>query len=183
MRHMRRALFGVLLTVAGAASAHAEGLYVGGSLGQSFINADWSTVNATVDGSDFAWKLYGGFTLGRFLAVETGYLDLGTPQTSQGSSSASQDLWGWDACGLAKLNLGPMDLYGRYGFVAWRSTLSAAGSNTGVVTIKDDGTSRVIGVGAAIVLPKLTLRAEYEHFTIEEAGTPDLLTVGATISF
>jgi hypothetical protein len=35
----------------------------------------------------------------------------------------------------------------------------------------------------ALVLPVISLRAEYEHFNIDRAGTPDLLTIGATITF
>ena len=75
--------FAIALGVAlvAAPSAHA-GFYGGGSFGQSSTDLGFSDFNdgsltGGFDDSDTAWRLYGGFKMFKFFAVEAGWADMG----------------------------------------------------------------------------------------------------------
>src|SRR3954469_13887335 len=88
MKHIAAASLVVLCTL--ASQAHAQqpqrGWYAGASAGQSRADVDSNGLvvigatasNVSVEDTDTAYKVYGGYRFGRHLAVEAGYADLGS---------------------------------------------------------------------------------------------------------
>ncbi len=145
-------------TLAQPAVAKDSGFYFGGSIGSATVNID----DIDFDESDFAWKLYGGYTLGSWLGIEGGYVDF--------NSSTS----GFDAFAMAGLPLGPVRIFGKLGGIYWDSDVNG---NTG----SDDGFDAGIGVGLEFSLFSVAMRAEVEYF--DALDDMYLATIGATWTF
>src|SRR5262245_1787402 len=63
----------------------AAGFYVGAGIGRSDYRSGCSspgTVTTGCDTQDTAWKLYGGYTLNKWLAAEVGYVSFGNANYS-----------------------------------------------------------------------------------------------------
>ena len=146
-------LLGLLFS--SAASAKDWGLYFGGSIGSGSVEI--SDIN--FDEDDFAWKAFGGFTLGSWLGVEGGYVDI------------NSDFTGFNAVGIAGLPLGPVRVFGKLGGIYWDSDIGAS----------DDGFDPALGVGVEFSLFSIALRAEIEYF--DALDDVYLATVGATWTF
>ena len=145
-------------TLAQSAAAKDSGFYVGGSIGSGNVNID----DINFDESDFAWKLYGGLTLGSWLGVEGGYVDF------------NSDTGGIDAFAMVGLPLGPVRIFGKLGGIYWDSDLPG---NVG----SDDGFDAALGVGLEFSLFSVAVRAEVEYF--DALDDIYLATIGATWTF
>jgi hypothetical protein len=176
---MRR-LFGMTTTLLAltAGPALAGGPYLGFHAGSVGVDVRVGDSLASLQSTDFAWKGFGGVALGRFLAVETGYVSFGTADDSVGGVALQQKLWGWDTAGLVKLNLGPVDIYGRMGGIYWKADASAGGPS-----VSTDGFDVNYGGGLGVVLGKLEVRGEYVWYDINSAGKPWMASAGLTLSF
>ena len=138
------------------ATAKDSGFYIGGSIGSG--NVEISDID--FDENDFAWKAYGGFTLGSWLGVEGGYVDI------------NSDFTGWNFAGIAGIPLGPIRVFGKLGGIYWDDSVSGS---------DDDGFDGALGVGLEFSLFSLALRAEVEYFSALDDVY--LATVGATFTF
>jgi hypothetical protein len=146
------------LTLAQPAVAKDSGFYFGGSIGSANVSID----DIDFDENDFAWKLYGGFTLGSWLGIEGGYVDF-----NSGTS-------GLDVFAMAGLPLGPVRVFGKLGGIYWDSDVNG---NSG----SDDGFDAGVGVGLEFSLFSVALRAEVEYF--DALDDLYLATIGATWTF
>ncbi len=82
------------------------------------------------------------------------------------------------------LPIGPVDLFAKVGLVSWDTDICARLILTDVVdTDSDSGTDAAYGIGVALRLGKVTIRAEGEQFKIADADNVYMLPVGATFSF
>jgi len=174
-----------LLVISGTAMAD-SGFYLGGSVGNSTLEANIQDPigngDFTFDESDFSWKLYGGFNFDLpviNLAVEGGYRDLGGPSATFAAESYGIDVTAWDAFGVAGFNLGPVNVFGKLGFISWDADLSVAGFDVG----SEDGTDTAYGVGASFNLGSFQLRAEYEMFDVSDVEDLYMLSAGFVYTF
>jgi hypothetical protein len=173
------------LLFAGPAMAD-SGFYLGGSLGQTTLEADF--VDPFDDGSfrfdedDSSWKVYGGFTFDLpviKLGVEGGYRDLGGPSATFEGATYGLDVTAWDAFGVAGFDLGPLSLFGKFGFISWDADLTVSGFDFG----SDDGTDTAYGVGAGINIGSFQIRAEYEVFDVSDVEDLYMMSAGFVYTF
>lgn len=174
-----------VLLLSGPAMAD-SGFYVGGSVGNAGIQVDFVDPigggNLTFDEKDFSWKAFGGYTFDLpviNLGIEAGYRDLGAPSATLLAETFGIDVTSWDAFGVAGFDLGPVNVFGKLGFVSWDANLTVAGFDAG----SDDGTDTAYGVGAALNLGSFQLRAEYEVFDVSDVEDLYMLSAGFAYSF
>jgi hypothetical protein len=174
----RSGLAAALLLVLSSTALAASGPYVGVHGGRSGVDVSLGSGELRLESTDFAWKGFLGVGLGRFLAVETGYVSFGTSQDSVAGTNLEQDLWGWDTAALLKVNIGPIDIYGRVGGVYWKSKVGI-----GNVSLTDDGFGVNYGGGLGVVLGKVEIRGEYVYYEASDIGEPWMASLGLTIGF
>jgi len=164
------------LALLGSAAAHAEGLSLGGSLGQSHYKGDPIGGLNITDPSDTAGKLYGGWSFTPNFGLEAGYANLGRFAGPLGELKA--DGYYLDAVGTLPLGNG-FSALGRVGAFSGKLDSSLAGS--------DRGGSYKVGAGLQYDLDKnLGVRGEWERYRFDAlAGTPnvDLWSVGLNYRF
>jgi len=192
---MRKSLLSlaiILVAAAMPASAIENGFYLGGSIGGSSLEIrdfDEELGDLRFSGSGTAYKLFAGFRFLNFLAVEAGYVDLGDPRDVVGGSGDDAidveiGLKGWDAFAVGLLPIGPVDLFAKFGVVSWNADIRARLIPTDVFdTESESGTDAAYGIGVALRLGKVALRAEGEQFKIADAEDVYMFSVGATFTF
>ncbi len=162
-----------------------SGLYVGLSAGGAAVNAEIGDVSIPgfplgFDEDDTAYKLFGGYMLDlpfMFAAFEAAYVDFGSPEGELLNSSIRLDTTGVSMFGVAGIELGPIDLFGKLGGVIW--DLEASGFQQ---RFSDNGFDFGIGAGISVGLGPLSIRGEYEYFDIAN-GDLSMLSVGAVYLF
>jgi outer membrane immunogenic protein len=169
------------------AAANADsGPYIGGSVGSVTIEAEIPDENLgevfDFDENDFAWKVFGGYNFDLTvvdLAIEGGYVDLGSPSGDFLGSAVEFDVTGWDVFGLVGINLGPVGLFAKAGMITWDADATIDAIDAG----SDDGTDPAYGVGARFTLGTLEIRGEYEYFDIDTAEDVYMLSAGLVFNF
>lgn len=166
------ALCGALGT---AASAHAEGLYIGASAGGSHFKGD-NVGGVETDRSATGTKLFGGYQFTPNFSLEGGYVDLGKFSSSAGQLKAN-GLY-LDAVGKVPIS-GPWSAIGRVGVLSGKLDNSLVGS--------DRGNSAKVGAGLEYAIDKnLALRGEWERYHFDALNTKpdtDLYSIGVKYSF
>jgi OOP family OmpA-OmpF porin len=162
------------------AGSHAGG-YVGAGIGASFIKVeprDLEVQDFNLEGSDFAYKLFGGWRPMPFVALEGGYRDLGKISDKAGDIVVEADMSGWDVEAMGVLPLGTAHVFVKAGYFFWKSEASA-GSNAA----SDDGTDFMWGMGADLSFLLIALRAEWERLEVGDAGHVSMFSAGVTLGF
>jgi len=168
----------VSLAVFAPAESQAGG-YIGGSIGQSYIELDAGTptVPAVFDEEDFGWKAMIGYDFDFAvitLGVEADYVDFGAPSGNVAGSQFEVDVNGFAGFGTAGIDLGPVGVFAKYGVISWDASLSIDGFDAG----SEDGTDPAYGVGAKFGLGSVEVRGEYEIYDIEDSEDIAMLSVG-----
>src|SRR5207248_831814 len=133
------------------ASAQAESLYAGGSVGAPHYPDTVNGISGSTSG--IAGKLFGGYQVTPNFAVEAGAADLGHLDANNGVTHASSAFV--DAVGIAPLN-DKWSLLGRIG-VAQVNVDTSAGD--------DSGSGLKMGLGAQYNLTSsVALRGEWERY-------------------
>ena len=70
----------------GAAVGQADIDYKAADLTSDLASLGWTIENATVDHSDTAWKVFGGWAMNKYFALELGWVDLGRIETRYGAT-------------------------------------------------------------------------------------------------
>jgi hypothetical protein len=190
MRKSLLSLMIILVAAAVPASAVENGFYIGGSIGGSSLDVrdvDDELGDLRFSDGDTAYKLFAGFRFLNFLAVEAGYVDLGDPSDIVGDFDGDPielqiGVQGWDAFALGLLPIGPVDLFVKVGVVSWEADIRAVIDDLRD-TDSDSGSDAAYGVGVALRLDKVALRAEGEVFDIDGAEDVYMFSVGATFTF
>lgn len=159
------ALTAALLSASTLSQAADSGIYAGLGLGK--VNASISKAGSTTPafkGNDVGYKFIVGVRPIDWLAAEVSYLDLGNPD----SGAFSADTNGISGSVLAIKNVMPMlDVFAKGGLVNWRAQIN---SNILGQLDKRNGTNPVYGGGLIVRLLDLSVRAEYEHFNMDQGG-------------
>jgi len=156
------------------AAAADNGIYLGGSIGQTGVQID----EFDYDADATSYKLIAGWRFLDWLAVEGNYIDFGSADDTVSGTRLETDLSGVSLSAVGFLPAGPVDLFARVGAVDWSADLSAEGFGRD----SEDGTDFTYGVGAQFRVWSLSIRAEYEVFDFEDADV-DMLSVGVTWTF
>ena len=160
------------------------GGYIGGSIGQSYIELDAGTpaVPANFDEEDFGWKLMAGYNFDFAvitLGVEVDYVDFGAPSGDVLGSQIEVDANGFAGFGTAGFDLGPVGVFAKLGVISWDASFSVDGFDAG----SDDGTDTAYGVGVKFSLASVEIRGEYEIYNIEDSDDVAMLSVGLVWRF
>jgi hypothetical protein len=151
-----------------------NGIYLGGSIGQTGVQID----EFDYDADATSYKLIAGWRFLDWLAVEGNYIDFGSADDTVSGTRLETDLSGVSLSAVGFLPVGPVDLFARVGAVDWSADLSAEGFGRD----SEDGTDFTYGVGAQFRVWSLGIRAEYEIFDFEDADV-DMLSIGVTWTF
>jgi hypothetical protein len=181
MKLVVSAVAGALLFAATPVAFAADnGIYLGGSVGQSGVEIDESFEgeNFSFDTDSTAFKVIAGWRFLDWLAVEGNYVDLGSGDDTVADTKIESDIDGLSVSAVGFLPVGPVDLFARVGAINWDAEVSALGES-----FSDDGTDLTYGVGAQFRVWSLSIRAEYEMFDIDAADTVDMLSLGVTWTF
>jgi len=154
-----------------------KGLYFGGSIGPSYLNksitdVDWGAID--LSGNDVSYKLYAGYKLPAFLALEGGYRSLG----KIADDIAEYNSAGWDIGAKADLSLGPFQIFGKAG--AFFNDVSVAFKDPLHPDINKNNTKFMFGFGAGINIQRLGIRAEWESLDMTQGSKLSMLTGGIT---
>lgn len=182
---------GLVVMPLNAARAADSGFYLGGSIGQASIEVagDVDLDVPDFDENDFAWKVFGGYNFGLGpidLGVEGGYVDFGSPSQAFPVPvllNVDIDLTGFSLWGVAALDLGLIDVFGKLGAIAWDGEAVASVSDLGSLGEDDSGTDLGYGIGARFNLGGLSIRGEWERYDLDNIEQVDMFSVGLSFSF
>ncbi|MDP1899990.1 MAG: outer membrane beta-barrel protein [Rubrivivax sp.] len=171
-------LFSKTLVAAAALAAlasHAEGLYVGGSVGASRLSDD-VVGGAPADRSGTGLKLYGGYVVNPNFSVEAGVVRLGKVTSAVGDVKSGGLFV--DAVGVWPLS-NNFSLLGRVGVFNGGLDSSLVGD--------DRGASVKFGAGAQYAIDKnISVRGEWERYRFDALGVKpdgDLFSLGVNYRF
>lgn len=170
-------------------SAYAQsGFYVGGSLGNAAVDADFGDSDSGVfdlDEDEFGWKAYGGYLwdlAALDLAVEGGYVDFGSPATSIENVRIELDTNSWNIWGIAGIDIGPIGIFGKLGYIAWDVDGSSFGDFDD--SVSGDGSDLGYGIGIKWMFGEsFELRGEYERYDVDDLDNLDMLSIGLAWHF
>ena len=149
-----------------------KGFYLGATIGQSESGLRDSNFN--FKDRNQGYRLIAGIRPLGLVAVELGYLDLGT--SSLGSAQAKTRAA--DGFVLVFLPIPVVDVYGKVGYVSWRTDASAPG-----FSLRTSGSDLALGAGVQLHFGSLSARLECEAFNARTAAKPTFLSLGATYTF
>lgn len=178
----------LLATAVPSAFAADNGFYLGGNIGSSLIedrddiDIEGEVEEFDLDDNDFGWKAYAGYQFVPFLAVEGGYVDFGEIEDSIGSVNIRSGLDGWSAFAVGKVPIAFVDLFAKFGIISYDIDVDLDADDFDD-RISSSGEDVAYGLGAAVNLGKLGIRAEVERFDISDIDDLYLLSVGATYTF
>ena len=173
-KHILTGLAATLALTTLPAVAADNGIYLGASVGQSSLQIDDFSYDASATG----YKVIAGWRFLDWLAVEGNYVDFGSGDDSVSGTKIETEADGISLSAVGFLPVGPVDLFARVGAVDWSAALSSPGIGSG----GDDGTDLTYGIGAQFRVWSLSIRAEYEMFDISDADL-DMISVGVTWTF
>lgn len=155
-----------------------SGLYLGGSIGQSSINAD--DVSVEIDDSSTAYKAILGYNFGVVplidLAIEGDYRDFGSFKGKNGINKV--DVTAYNLYGLAGFDIGPIGLFAKLGYSSTDGEFDLNDSS-----FSDSSSDITYGVGVKFQLTSFAVRAEYEAFEFDGSDDLYMFSVGALYTF
>ena len=172
--------------IAAAQMQPESGFYIGASIGQMEADGD-CRAGFTCDFKDSAWKLFGGYKLNRYFAVEGTYGDWGDiaiNTTVLGIPvSATSEIWSAGVAALGMLPLGGdrFALFGKAGIVYTEQKFIGTAPGVPTQTEKETGSELHWGVGAMFNFTRnLGLRGEWERLQDSEV---DIISIGIQYRF
>lgn len=178
MKCIRTALI-ACATLLASAPALAQGFYFGASAGQSSMY-DVPAIPVNFNGEDTAFKVFGGYQFGKYVAIEAFYADFGEP--ADGAVSIDAAAYGVEAVVILPI-VDRLLIFGKAGIAAWDADF------IGPLGFSDDGLDPVFGGGLAVkITPSVAIRGEWEFFQIHtDVGGFDvdtqLLSAGVQFNF
>lgn len=145
----------------GAAQADDTGFYLGAGVGESHQEAD------EFSGHDTAFKLFGGWSINKYFAIEGGYIDAGTRSDTIGVVDIDISSDGFLVEGLARWPLGKVIApYAKFGYAFYDTTLRNSIGNQTFSTSESDS-DFIYGGGIEFkTSTNFRLRVEYEEMDL-----------------
>jgi opacity protein-like surface antigen len=185
-----------VLAVEPAFAFYNPGLYLGASVGQSWVEADVDALGSPEFGSpqfrryDTGYKVMLGVRPLPFLGAEVEYIDLGDAHGGIDNTPLDVRMRGGAAYGVLYLPvpIPTVDIFGKVGASRFQSVIEGGQSFNCVFSCgpsfreTSDTTGLALGAGVQFKLGPVAIRTEYEHFNAA-GGSPSLASVGATWTF
>ncbi|MGH8252502.1 MAG: outer membrane beta-barrel protein [Steroidobacteraceae bacterium] len=150
-----------------------RGLYVGAALGQTESGVRDSNFN--FKDRDQGYKLIAGIRMLGVLGVELNYVDFGTSNVGGARAKTKAA----DGFAMVFLPIPLVDVYGKLGYVSWKTDASAPT----LASFRTTGSDLAYGAGVQLHFGSWSGRLEYEAFDAKEAARPTMLSLGATYTF
>ena len=170
------------------AAAKDNGFFIGGGIGQATVKIseiDDELNQIDFSGDDTAYKLFLGYRMLHFFAVQAEYVDFGTTSDAVGTDGdvrAEVDLSSINAFAVGFLPLGPIDLFAKVGVASWDADIRATMDDI-TNTSSDDGTDPAYGLGVGLQLGSIAVRGEFEYFDVSNADDVYLVSVSVLYTF
>lgn len=158
-----------------------SGVYIGGSIGQTSVEADFGNRLNNINDDDNGYKILFGYNFGVLplldLGIEADYREYGTFE----GANVKTELVSSELFGLIGLNLGPVGLFGKLGY----SDTDVDVHTNSIFQQIDAGSesATAYGLGAKFSLGSFGLRAEYEVLDLDAVDDLNMISVGATYTF
>ena len=161
----------------GAARAEETGFYLGAGVGESQQEA------GVFSGHDTALKLFGGWSINKYFAIEGGYIDAGTRSDTIGNVDVDITSDGFLVEGLARWPLGNVIApYAKFGYAFYDTTLRNSIGNQSFSASESDS-DFIYGGGLEFkTSPNFRLRVEYEEMDLPDSHF-ELFTLAALWQF
>jgi hypothetical protein len=188
---MRRVIgIAVVLIMAATlpAAAKQNGVVLGGGFGQStveFSEIDDAAGRIDFSGDDSGYKLFIGYRMLKFFAVQLEYVDFGTSSDTVGTNADVQtevDLSSVNAFAMGFLPIGTFDLFAKLGVASWDADIRATLDDL-TDARSSDGTDPAFGLGAGIRFGSFAIRGEFEYFDVDDADDVYLISLSALYTF
>lgn len=161
-----------------------SGFYLGAGVGNAKVEVNLGDAQLPTlpefDEDDAGYKIFGGYNwqlTSISLGIEGAYNDFGNPSADIQGISLSVEPTGVSVFGVAALGLGPIDLFGKAGLLAWDADAVVDGTIS-----TDDGTDPAYGIGLRFNAGRFQIRGEYELYDVDEADLT-MLSVGVAYRF
>jgi OmpA-OmpF porin, OOP family len=190
-------LAGAVLAASLSGAAMAEnptGFYAGGAFGRLNLDIDsprdfGSNISRAVNSNDNTYKIFAGYRVLPFLAVEAAYMNLGKPNDAI-SSSGGNGRYNLKADGFApsvigSIPLGPVELSAKVGYYFYDVDVSTNLNNPGSTFVTGHSRNDLFyGAGVGItVIDHLHIKAEYERLDLENYDNSDVVWLSAAWRF
>jgi hypothetical protein len=182
----------VLVAATVPASASDTGFYLGIGIGRSSLDIlkFYPSLGEHLAQDNSAFKAYGGYRFLKFLAVEAGYTNLGSPQglernVQEHPERAEVVVKGWDAfaVGILPVSQG-VDIFAKIGMMSWDTKITSVQDTEVIYSESVTGTDAAYGIGIGFWVGKsVRLSAEGEWFKIGDYDTIALYTVNISYTF
>jgi len=187
MKSLRLLVLIVLAMASGTALAQVDsndnrrGFYIGAGLGDFSASIDDPQgTEIDLDSDDTALKLFGGWRLSRFFAVQLDYVDFGESSGESGFFDLRSDTTGFAPNVVGTLPIGFFELFAKAGMIWYDVDLDVDNDPT----FSDSGEDPIYGVGVGLTLvERLTLRLEYEVIDVESFDDADAVWLTAAWRF
>ena len=167
MRFILAVLATAAMAIVPAVSSAQSGPYAGAGLGYFTVDT------GPFDGSDTAWKVFGGYRFNEYFAGELEYLDGGEPD--DGGFEISVDGFNASVVGSWPVK-DPFAGFAKVGMLFWDAEARGFGD--------DSGEDFSWGVGADFdVTDHVTIRGEYQMFEIEDTDSVGLAALSVIWRF
>jgi opacity protein-like surface antigen len=196
---MNKLMLGVMVMGAAVAAPaladNASGPYVGGGFGRfdlkiHNLNDVGQSVDTIADSNDNAWKVFAGWRMSPFFALEAAYVDLGNPGntfSATGSSGRYQmHVAGFTPSVIGTLPLGPVELFAKAGYYYYNVKLRADVTSLANTSVSSSHSRSDFTYGAGVGMTfaeHLNVRGEYERIKIGDYGNSDALWLDAAWRF
>ncbi len=174
--------FACVLSTSVLAASH---FYVGGGIGQSYVEEDNVLPGEDFKGEDFAFKVFGGYRFHKNFSVELAYIDFGKPDDNILGIDLETELYAVVLSGVGILPLSDrFELFVKLGAAYWDGKAKAEVAG---LTVRSDenGTKLAYGVGASFAITdQFAIRAEYEGINENrDLDRFEIFTVGGELRF
>jgi len=195
---MKTHIAALILLAAAASPALADnpgGPYVGGGYGRFDLHihnlADvGQAADTIVDSNDNAWKLFAGWRLNPYVALEGAYINLGNPGekfVATGSNGTYKvHVTGFAPTLIGALPLGPVEIFAKAGYYFYDVKLNVNVQSAGSAGIQSSHSRSdfLYGAGAGFTfVDHLHVRGEYERIDIANYDSSDALWLTAAWRF
>jgi len=180
-----------VIALATPASTAEKGIYLGAGLGVSSLKVSDFTpdyAHLRFEDSDLGVKLFAGWRVSNYFAVEAGYTNFGDVRQWQGGNlqffkeaDIGVSMLSAEAVGLIPLS-DKFDFYGKLGYASWDLSIRTT-SEGETEDLSTSGWDPTFGIGLALRFKKFGGRIEGDWLEIPDFGQVFLLSASLTYIF
>lgn len=159
-----------------------QGFYLGAGLGEFSASVDGPPAidDIDLDSDGTPTKLFAGYRMNRFFAVQLDYIDFGESSGTANLLDVRNDTSGIAPTVIGTLPIGFVELFAKVGMMWYDVDLDVENDPT----FSDSGEDPIYGVGVGVTLvERLSLRLEYDIVDVDTLDDADALWLTAAWRF